>query len=156
MTAAVQIPGEAGGKLASGFLASKRPARAWTPAVQSLGTHQENAVFHWETASGCAVAPNRTATIVYPGSEAQASADAARIADLIRRAGIITRRMNETLSDANVIEGNIRLGEAVSTAHMVLDEGIALGAVAAKSVSVLRGVGTLGGYIVRGPGTLGV
>ena len=77
-------------------------------------------------------------------------------AGLIQQAGVITRRMNETLSDLNVVEGNIRLGEAVSTTHMVLSEGIQLGAVATKGLGVVKNVATLGGHLVRGSGTLGV
>ncbi len=47
-------------KLASGFLTSRPHLRARQVATQSLGTHQENAVFVVTIALGCVVAPDRT------------------------------------------------------------------------------------------------
>lgn len=94
------------------------------------------------TVLGCAVAPKKTEDPKCP--------------ELIAQAGRITGRMNETLFDQNVVESNIRFGEAVSVAHMVTSEGVELGTVVSKGFSVVKNVFTLGGYLARGSGTLGV
>ena len=47
-------------KHASGFFCSEPPKTHLANLTQTLGTHQENAVFLTTTVSGCAVAPNST------------------------------------------------------------------------------------------------
>lgn len=129
-------------KLASGFFAAASATRARPAAAQLTSTHLESAVFIYELAPECVVAPKKTEDPKCP--------------ELIAQAGRITGRMNETLSDQNVVESNIRFGEAVSVAHMVTSEGVELGTVVAKGFSVIKNVFTLGGYVARGAGTLGV
>ena len=48
----------AGQKLASRVFAAAPVSRAPAVAAQSLGTHQESAVFYWGVTPGCVVAPN--------------------------------------------------------------------------------------------------
>ncbi len=58
----------AGQKLASRVFAAAPVSRAPAVAAQSLGTHQESAVFYWGVTPGCVVAPNSLAARYDPAS----------------------------------------------------------------------------------------
>jgi len=125
-----QASNRADSKLASGFFDSAPTVRAPKLATQSLGTHQENAVFYWGVTSGCVVAPNSGGMARDPAELAAQQAQMQAFAPFLKL-GEAVSRWNPGLPtikptyDAGAV--GITAGASMNLGPVQLDAGFAAG-----------------------------